>query len=177
MASRTKPQGNSNACWRVFHQRTRLLELTWSHSRHQHKGPDPIRRLEQYWQQHGLHREVGTTDLHGPENGTTTIHAMNDYNSDLLRSDADLFAYSAVMSPSLSISQSHPALSMPELLDTFGPLLFPLHRALLLRKRVLLISQPPVHRLCHFGKYTSICPFGEHLLMHSRDSFHPIGSK
>ena len=42
----------------------------------------------------------------------------------------------------------HPALYMPALLDNFGPLLFPLYRAALLRKRILLLGSPPVQRNC-----------------------------
>lgn len=46
----------------------------------------------------------------------------------------------------------HPARSTTDLLDTFGPLVFPLYRALLMRKRVLLICRPPLRQSCHFGK-------------------------
>ncbi|KAF2769140.1 hypothetical protein EJ03DRAFT_107697 [Teratosphaeria nubilosa] len=42
----------------------------------------------------------------------------------------------------------HPALYMPGLLDSFGPLLFPLYRAALLRKRILFLGTPPVQRSC-----------------------------
>lgn len=45
----------------------------------------------------------------------------------------------------------HPAWSLPELLDTFGPLIFPLHRAALLRKRILISGHAPVHKICDFG--------------------------
>ncbi|KAK4545309.1 hypothetical protein LTR36_003489 [Oleoguttula mirabilis] len=43
----------------------------------------------------------------------------------------------------------HPALYMPALLDAFGPLLFPLYRAALLRKRILLLGSPPVQLNCN----------------------------
>ncbi|KAK5128753.1 hypothetical protein LTR85_000086 [Meristemomyces frigidus] len=43
----------------------------------------------------------------------------------------------------------HPALYMPALLDGFGPLLFPLYRAALLRKRILLLGGPPVQLNCN----------------------------
>ena len=52
-----------------------------------------------------------------------------------------------------SLSLHHPALSLPVLLDTFGPLIFPLYKAALLRKRILLISQAPVELACNFGKW------------------------
>lgn len=44
--------------------------------------------------------------------------------------------------------QDHPALYMSSLLDSFGPLIFPLCRAALLRKRILLLGSPPVQRNC-----------------------------
>lgn len=43
----------------------------------------------------------------------------------------------------------HPALYMPALFDAFGPLLFPLQRAALLRKRILLLGSPPVQYNCN----------------------------
>ncbi|CAK4031149.1 Hypothetical predicted protein [Lecanosticta acicola] len=39
---------------------------------------------------------------------------------------------------------AHPALHVPALLDIWGPLLFPLYRAVLSRKRILLVSSPSV---------------------------------
>ena len=50
----------------------------------------------------------------------------------------------------------HPALSVPELLDTFGPLIFPLYRAALLRKRILFLGSAPVQRSCNFVYMLSI---------------------
>ncbi|KAK0914299.1 hypothetical protein LTS16_026623 [Friedmanniomyces endolithicus] len=48
-----------------------------------------------------------------------------------------------------TVAADHPALYMPGLLDSFGPLLFPLYRAALLRKRILLIGSPPVQVNCN----------------------------
>lgn len=45
--------------------------------------------------------------------------------------------------------KNHPALYMPDFLDSFGPLIFPLYRAALLRKRMLLLSHPPVQHNCN----------------------------
>lgn len=59
---------------------------------------------------------------------------------------------SALAPPGQSLSSHHPALSLPALLDTFGPLIFPLYKAALLRKRILLVGQAPVEMACNFGK-------------------------
>ena len=48
------------------------------------------------------------------------------------------------------IAADHPALSMLDFLYTFGPLIFPLYRSALLRKRVLLLGPPPVQTSCNF---------------------------
>ena len=50
------------------------------------------------------------------------------------------------------LSSNHPALSMPAFLDMFGPLAFPIYRAALLRKRILLAGTPPVQQSCDFGR-------------------------
>lgn len=54
------------------------------------------------------------------------------------------------------VSFDHPALSVAALLDAFGPLLFPLYRAALLRKRILLLGTPPVQPTCNFVYMLSI---------------------
>ncbi|KAK3705248.1 hypothetical protein LTR37_013409 [Vermiconidia calcicola] len=55
-----------------------------------------------------------------------------------------------------AIPSDHPALSVPDLLDTFGPLVLPLYRAALLRRRILVIGTPPVQRSCNFVYMLSI---------------------
>lgn len=62
---------------------------------------------------------------------------------------------SALAPPGQSLSSHHPALSLPVWLDTFGPLIFPLYKAALLRKRILLVGQAPVEMACNFGKSSS----------------------
>jgi len=46
----------------------------------------------------------------------------------------------------------HPAMAILDYLDAFGPLIFPLHRASLLRKRILLVSSAPIRKICEFSK-------------------------
>jgi len=61
-------------------------------------------------------------------------------------------AASALVPPGQSLSPHHPALSLPAFLDTFGPLIFPLYKAALLRKRVLLVGHAPVELACNYGE-------------------------
>lgn len=57
----------------------------------------------------------------------------------------------ALIPPGHRLSPFHPAWSLTVLLDTFGPLIFPIHRAALLRKRILISTHAPVHEACNFG--------------------------
>ncbi len=57
----------------------------------------------------------------------------------------------ALLPPGHNLSAHHPAWSLPHLLETFGPLIFPIHRAALLRKRILIIAHAPVEETCNFG--------------------------
>lgn len=50
------------------------------------------------------------------------------------------------------LSEYHPAWSLSALLDKFGPLIFPIHRAALLRRRILIVGHAPVQEACNFGK-------------------------
>ena len=50
------------------------------------------------------------------------------------------------------LTPHHPAISLPTLLDTFGPLIYPLYKAALLRKRILIVTPAPVELACNYGK-------------------------
>jgi hypothetical protein len=70
----------------------------------------------------------------------------------------------ALIPPGHRLSPYHPAWSLTALLDTFGPLIFPIHRAALLRKRILISCHAPVHEACNFG----MLPY----LLHNRQASH-----
>ena len=58
----------------------------------------------------------------------------------------------ALEMPRPALDPFHPALSLPDFTDAFGPLLFPLYRAALLRKRILLVTDAPVQEPCNYGE-------------------------
>ena len=62
---------------------------------------------------------------------------------------------SALAPPGQSLSPHHPALSLPAFLDTFGPLVFPIYKAALLRKRLLIVGHASVELSCNFGNRSS----------------------
>ncbi|KAJ5625146.1 hypothetical protein N7510_001455 [Penicillium lagena] len=49
-----------------------------------------------------------------------------------------------------ALTPFHPASSLPDFIDSCGPLIFPLYRAALLRKRILFIAEAPVHTSCNY---------------------------
>lgn len=55
-----------------------------------------------------------------------------------------------------ALTPFHPASSLPDFMDCFGPLIFPLYRAALLRKRILFMGEAPVHTSCNYGMLS--CP-------------------
>ncbi|KAK2747793.1 hypothetical protein FQN57_001823 [Myotisia sp. PD_48] len=59
----------------------------------------------------------------------------------------------------------HPALTLPESLNTFGPLLFPLYRAALLKKRILLLGEAPIEMSCNFVYNLSLLSSLPHTLL------------
>lgn len=113
--------------------------------------------LEAYWDLH----KSGADPEPGPSGGNTPIaspvvvshpsrrtkgHSRNRSSSDGV----------AMFPPGHTLSEYHPARSLTSLLDTFGPLVFPLHRAALLRKRILISCHAPVHEMCNFGMCTRL---------------------
>ncbi|CAH0033388.1 unnamed protein product [Clonostachys rhizophaga] len=52
--------------------------------------------------------------------------------------------------PEHKLSPFHPAWSLTSLLDKFGPLIFPIYRAALLRQRILISCHAPVHEICDY---------------------------
>lgn len=74
-------------------------------------------------------------------------------NGQPLRRNRVISSASAMPPPGLSLSTYHPALSLSDFLDTFGPLIFPIYKAALLRKRILLAGQAPVELTCNFGGF------------------------
>jgi hypothetical protein len=114
---------------------------------------DSFEALEEYWTEHKVsdNDEDRSSPLDSPIeprigknprlNGNT-----NAYQSNRKISTATMFPRSGQ-----SLSPHHPALSFPAFLQQFGPLIFPLYRAALLRKRILFVGEAPVEPSCNFG--------------------------
>ncbi|KAI3393328.1 hypothetical protein diail_4461 [Diaporthe ilicicola] len=110
--------------------------------------------LSEYWE------KCGTRDTSGQAPATITDSPLNSPAlSFVKRSSPKGEAHArnrsasegaALLPPGHSLSPFHPAWSLNRLLDTFGPLIFPIQRAALLRKRILISTHAPVHEACNF---------------------------
>jgi hypothetical protein len=111
--------------------------------------------LEDFWEQHKVHSSSPDAEvdslLSSPVSITykplrTALGKPKGHSRNRSASDG-----TALLPPGHNLSAYHPAWSLPDLLETFGPLIFPIHRAALLRKRILIVVHAPVEETCNFG--------------------------
>ncbi|KAM0338864.1 hypothetical protein ACHAPU_011181 [Fusarium lateritium] len=106
--------------------------------------------LEEYWvanrekASNGNRRLSGETPVSSPSLISQPF-ARKTHNRNRSASDG-----ASLIPPGNRLSPYHPAWSLTSLLDKFGPLIFPIHRAALLRKRILISCHAPVHEVCDF---------------------------
>lgn len=111
--------------------------------------------LEQYWEKFRIRpEEWHEQELDGAGDHIGTQAPTIGYRKSRSMSVATTFlpSYHALM-------PHHPALTLLESTELFGPLLFPLYRAALLRKRILIVADTPVQPSCNLGRRASICGF------------------
>ncbi|KAL7626596.1 hypothetical protein AAE478_003368 [Parahypoxylon ruwenzoriense] len=114
--------------------------------------------LEQYWQKNQFREEAVEEEPTAPsESVESPIHLRTPSKASRghvrSRSASDGTAF---LPPGHRLSPYHPARSLTNLLDTFGPLIFPIQRAALLRKRILISCHAPVQEACNFVYNISI---------------------
>jgi DENN domain-containing protein 11 len=106
--------------------------------------------LEEYWEKNRVREGSNAEKQDGGspvlESRPTSSAKPNGYSRQRAISDA-----TALMTSHQTLSPHHPAISLPKFITDFGPLVFPLYRAALLRKRILIVGEPPVERNCDFG--------------------------
>jgi hypothetical protein len=126
------------------------LGKSWLHVEHLRslakaivKDQEEKRPLKEYWDKHGnIDGSNGAAS-----SASKTLSTPGEHKRQRSQSDATgNFAVEETM------PLDHPALSMSTLVATFGPLLFPMHREGLLRKRILLLGSAPVQETCNLGK-------------------------
>ncbi|KAF5657565.1 hypothetical protein FHETE_10371 [Fusarium heterosporum] len=106
--------------------------------------------LEEYWvanrekASNGNRRLSGETPVSSPSLISQPFPRKTHNRNRSASDGASLIPHGNRLSP------YHPAWSLTSLLDKFGPLIFPIHRAALLRKRILISCHAPVHEVCDF---------------------------
>ncbi|TLS31265.1 hypothetical protein PpBr36_03718 [Pyricularia pennisetigena] len=107
--------------------------------------------LETYWEknkaQDSTSPSAGPWKESPPSSPSVTFHQGAPQSQFRKRAGSDA---QVLVPPGHQLSPFHPAWSLSDLLDTFGPLIFPIHRAALLRKRILISTHAPVHQACDF---------------------------
>lgn len=99
------------------------------------KRENDARILEQFWETHSQQRAPGATS----SKPSSPVASRREKKISESQHGSEQITGGA---------SDHPALYIPALLDSFGPLIFPLCRAALLRERILLLGSPPVQRNC-----------------------------
>ncbi|KAL4997820.1 hypothetical protein BDV10DRAFT_168578 [Aspergillus recurvatus] len=107
--------------------------------------------LSEYWETH----ELSTNEiLAAPDSPLESplslrLRAHGD-RPDTLRRHRAISDAIVLETSRPALTPFHPASSLPDFLDSFGPLLFPLYRAALLRRRVLFMAEAPVQVPCNY---------------------------
>ncbi|KAB2577697.1 hypothetical protein BFW01_g9763 [Lasiodiplodia theobromae] len=138
-------QGRLGRSW-LHAQRLRELSRLLAHD------TTKTEPLEQYWTANSAESSANTPELESSEASSTVSRPPPS----LLRKkktyarSRGLSNVTAFHPTHETLDVAHPALSIIKYIDTFGPLVFPLLRLALLRKRVLFITPPPVRLACEF---------------------------
>ncbi|KAI0542233.1 hypothetical protein GGR58DRAFT_453197 [Xylaria digitata] len=106
--------------------------------------------LEEYWEKNQARDSTDddSTPKDDPESPTAKSKSSKAPQGHTRERSASVGT--ALMLPGHRLSPFHPAWSLNKLLNTFGPLIFPIHRAALLRKRILISGHAPVEEACNF---------------------------
>ena len=120
------------------------------------QDPTHTNSLEEFWIEHQLREEApedqaSQIDLPSADKAKRR-QTQAPSNGHVRTRNRAISTASAVAPPGQSLSPHHPALSLPAFLDTFGPLIFPIYKTALLRKRLLIVGHTPVELSCNFGR-------------------------
>ncbi|MCJ1352129.1 MAG: hypothetical protein MMC33_002113 [Icmadophila ericetorum] len=123
--------------------------------------PSQTKPLENFWNEN-KHTEDKSTPTAEPRPGSGSSNGYRDSRRGSRspaqpRSRKRATSGASALAPfGQKLSPYHPARSLPELLDTFGPLIYPLYKAALLRKRILMVTRAPVETYCNFVYNVSV---------------------
>ncbi|CAI7565268.1 unnamed protein product [Penicillium bialowiezense] len=124
----------------------RLKELTRSYADNM-SDMDP---LSKYWDAY----RIGGTESSAPESPMESPLSLRSRPGERPDTANRTRAFSDALVLDTfrpALTPFHPASSLPDFLDSFGPLVFPLYRAALLRKRILFMGEVPVQTPCNYA--------------------------
>ena len=108
--------------------------------------------LSEYWDNYQVRETDGSTAPDSPLDSPVSLRfRSNGERPDNLHRNRAFSDALVLENSKPALTPFHPASSLPDFIDCFGPLIFPLYRAALLRKRVLLLAEAPVHVPCNYG--------------------------
>ncbi|KAL9637380.1 MAG: hypothetical protein Q9164_002225 [Protoblastenia rupestris] len=118
------------------------------------KDPEDTQPLEDFWTAHQL-QDPGSQEEGPALDSPSEVKARRkppqpSPNGHVRKRNRAVSTTSALALAGHSLSLHHPVRALPTFLETFGPLIFPLYKAALLRKRILLMGHAPVELACHF---------------------------
>ncbi|KAJ5188046.1 Protein of unknown function DUF2347 [Penicillium cf. griseofulvum] len=123
----------------------RLKELTLKYA----ENMSDMQHLCDYWDTY----RIGGTDSSAPESPLDSPLSLRFRPSERPDHSSRNRAFSdAIVLETFrpALTPFHPASSLPNFTECFGPLIFPLYRAALLRKRILFMGEAPVHTSCNY---------------------------
>ena len=120
-------------------------------------NPKKTQPLEDYWTQHQINDDHDqpqkSPEISSPSADRDKRRQQQPSSNGKTRTRKRAISTASALAPAgQGVSSHHPALSLPSFIDTFGPLIFPLYKAALLRKRILLLGHAPVELACNYGK-------------------------
>ena len=125
------------------------------------QDPGNTQALENYWVAHRIPDEeidmLPDLPTDSPIDARIrSTRRQSTPNAGGQRRNRTVSTVSALAASGQNLNAHHPAISLPPMIEVFGPLIFPLYKAALLRKRILLVTQAPVETACKYGTFRSI---------------------
>ena len=118
--------------------------------------PDRTDELEEYWDRHRLREDVARLDGAAESSPSLKVGSPSQQKDKTPGRRRGISDATAIIKPTNTVAPYHPALSLPELVTSFGPLIFPLYKAALLRKRILIVGGTPSQTTCNYGRHFTL---------------------
>lgn len=120
---------------------------------------DHLQLLVDYWQEFSLSSAGarGETSVGGRRGsgyfvGPSPPTQLSPFSIAQRKSQRTFSAVTMAAGDKGTLLAHHPVMSVLQYIDFFGPLIFPMHRLALLRKRILLVTHAPIRSACEYGE-------------------------